>query len=113
LLKFIWLGSFPALNRLALHALDGLVTLSLAIICLSLVFITIATANALTGEPIKLGLNVWATNFLPFIAQEKGILKVLILRSFLQLQMPMSENRMVITLTFFLYFVPIYFGAVN
>lgn len=49
-----------------------LVTLSLAIICLSLVFSTIASANAITKEPIKLGLNVWATDFLPFIAQEKG-----------------------------------------
>jgi NitT/TauT family transport system substrate-binding protein len=49
-----------------------IVTLSLAIICLSLVFTTIASANAITGEPIKLGLNVWVTNFLPYIAQEKG-----------------------------------------
>lgn len=52
--------------------MQKLVTLSLAIICLSLVFTTIATANAITEEPIKLGLNVWVTNFLPFIAQEKG-----------------------------------------
>ena len=49
-----------------------LVILSVAIICLGLVFTTIASANAITGEPIKLGLNVWVTNFLPFIAQEKG-----------------------------------------
>ena len=49
-----------------------LVTLSIGIVCLSLVFTTIASANAIPGEPIKLGLNVWVTNFLPFIAQEKG-----------------------------------------
>ncbi len=49
-----------------------LVTFSLAIVCLSLAFTTIASANAIPGEPIKLGLNVWVTNFLPFIAQEKG-----------------------------------------
>ena len=49
-----------------------LVTLSFGIICLSLVFTTIASANAITGEPIKLGLDVWVTDFLPFIAQEKG-----------------------------------------
>jgi NitT/TauT family transport system substrate-binding protein len=48
------------------------VTSFVAMICLSLVFTTIASANAITGEPIKLGLNVWVTNFLPFIAQEKG-----------------------------------------
>jgi NitT/TauT family transport system substrate-binding protein len=52
--------------------MQKLVTLSLVIICSSLVLPTIATANAITGEPIKLGLNVWVTNFLPFIAQEKG-----------------------------------------
>ena len=50
-----------------------LVILSVAIICLGLVFTTLASANAITGEPIKLGLNVWVTNFLPFIAQEKGL----------------------------------------
>jgi NitT/TauT family transport system substrate-binding protein len=49
-----------------------LVTFSLGIFCSSLVFTTIASASAVPGEPIKLGLNVWVTNFLPFIAQEKG-----------------------------------------
>lgn len=39
---------------------------------MSLVFTTLASANAITGEPIKLGINIWATDFLPFIAQEKG-----------------------------------------
>ena len=49
-----------------------LVTSSLAMICSGLVFTTTASANAITGEPIKLGLSIWATDFLPFIAQEKG-----------------------------------------
>jgi NitT/TauT family transport system substrate-binding protein len=48
------------------------VTSFVAMICLGLVFTTIASANAITGEPIKLGLDVWVTDFLPFIAQEKG-----------------------------------------
>ena len=39
---------------------------------MSLVFTTLASANAVTGEPIELGLNIWVTDFLPFIAQEKG-----------------------------------------
>ncbi len=49
-----------------------LITLALAIICLILIFTTINSANAISGEPIKLGLNVWPPDFLPFIAQEKG-----------------------------------------
>lgn len=62
--------SFPLEYRIS--SMHILVTLYLAIICLNLVFSTFASANAITREPIKLGLNVWATDFLPFIAQEKG-----------------------------------------
>lgn len=42
-----------------------LVTLSATIILFSLVFTTLASASAIPGEPIKLGINIWATDFLP------------------------------------------------
>ena len=61
-----------AIQTNSLSCRQILVTLSVAIILLSLVFTTLDSANAITGEPIKLGLNIWVTNFLPFIAQEKG-----------------------------------------
>ena len=70
-------GCFPSedstvIQTNSLSCRQIVVTSFVAMICLGLVFTTIASANAITGEPIKLGLNVWVTDFLPFIAQEKG-----------------------------------------
>jgi len=64
----------PSENRTAIqtNTLTGTLILTTLLVTMSLVSSTIASASAIPGEPIKLGLNVWVTNFLPFIAQEKG-----------------------------------------